>query len=102
MTYRTAENLGESGIKWGLVSLFVPCISAYFLREKARNKNNIAVSFLTNLFFSFLCKSSICRDHLVKTSFVLYAASPVSDVKLMLRSKINEKKAKKSQKMTIH
>ena len=42
-TYQNAEDLEQSGILCCLLSAFLPCISTYILRGKAREKYNIEV-----------------------------------------------------------
>ena len=46
LVYDTAEEIGESGILYGLLTCFLPCIGAMLLRRKIRKKYNIEGSDL--------------------------------------------------------
>ena len=53
--YKTAERIGESGILYGLLTCFLPCIGGMLLRRKIRKKYNIEGSDLEDAGISCLC-----------------------------------------------
>jgi len=54
MTYETAEDLGESGLLYVLLSCITPCVPVMMLRMHAREKYNIEVSRIIDIFANAL------------------------------------------------
>ena len=61
--YKTAERIGESGILYGLLTCFLPCIGGMLLRRKIRKRYNIEGSDLEDAGISCLCTPCvICQN----------------------------------------
>merc|ERR1712226_1213656 len=55
MTYETAEDLGESGLLYVLLSCITPCVPVMMLRMNAREKYNIEGSTTDDALWSCCC-----------------------------------------------
>ena len=61
--YKTADRIGESGILYGLLTCFLPCIGGMLLRRKIRKRYNIEGSDLEDAGISCLCTPCvICQN----------------------------------------
>ena len=61
--YKTAERIGESGVLYGLLTCFLPCIGAMLLRRKIRKRYNIKGSDLEDAGISCLCTPCVmCQN----------------------------------------
>ena len=57
--YRDAEALNKSGIFFGLISCFFPCIPTFLLRGEAREKYGIEGSTCGDAMCSFFCNRCV-------------------------------------------
>merc|ERR1712115_419556 len=59
LTYKTAEDLGKSGILYCLLGCIMPCIPALLMRQEARERYNIEGDTTEDVGLAFCCTSCV-------------------------------------------